>query len=179
LIAEKMDESMILLRHELCWDLTDVVSFHFNKRFNKKNNSSDPFQGLTQKQLSNLDLVTFADRSIYASFRDKFEERLRSFGQERMEAEKDALKCVRERMMEVCRVRVLKASHIKPYGMFQPYGPAFGFIPDPDPAYGRRFEEFDWLCKSMSYTEEKYIDLLREKQKSMKEFDESYEAGDD
>jgi hypothetical protein len=55
-IAERMQESLILLRHKLGWDLKDVLALTKNRRSSR---SRDPqFRTLSDNQMSNLEKLS-------------------------------------------------------------------------------------------------------------------------
>ncbi|XP_063853421.1 galactose-3-O-sulfotransferase 4-like isoform X3 [Scylla paramamosain] len=86
LIAERMDESLILLRHFLCWSLYDVVVFTKNARRNevKKNLDADTLQAL--RELNSADVI------LYEYFLAKHKEAVFAFGETKMKDEVAALR---------------------------------------------------------------------------------------
>ncbi|NWX45020.1 G3ST2 sulfotransferase, partial [Steatornis caripensis] len=95
LISEYFDESMVLLKQMLCWDLDSVVSFPLNIR-----------DSSTKSHLSNTVVQKIKDWNrldweIYTHFNRTFWERIdRDIGRERMQRE---VKALRERQAELAR----------------------------------------------------------------------------
>ncbi|XP_055947504.1 galactosylceramide sulfotransferase-like [Argiope bruennichi] len=81
LVAERMDESLVLLRHLLCWDIDDVVTFKLNAR--------NPIykSNLSETEKEKLLKLNYADALLYNRFVKKFDKEVEAFGRERMEAE--------------------------------------------------------------------------------------------
>ncbi|CAN7949704.1 unnamed protein product, partial [Ixodes hexagonus] len=64
LVAERMDESLILLKNELCWSLNDVIGFQQNVRTSQTLPSRIPDR--VQKAILT---VNFLDVALYRFFR--------------------------------------------------------------------------------------------------------------
>ncbi|XP_027763776.1 galactose-3-O-sulfotransferase 2-like [Empidonax traillii] len=95
LISEYFDESMVLLKEMLCWDLDSVVSFPLNTR----DSSTKSF--LSDSVVEKIKEWNRLDWEIYIHFNRTFWERIdRDIGRERMEREVRAL---RERQAELAR----------------------------------------------------------------------------
>ncbi|KFP20648.1 Galactose-3-O-sulfotransferase 2, partial [Egretta garzetta] len=95
LISEYFDESMVLLKEIMCWDLDSVVSFPLNTR-----DSSTKFP-LSDTIVEKIKEWNRLDWEIYTHFNRTFWERIdRDIGRERMQRE---VKALRERQMELAR----------------------------------------------------------------------------
>ncbi|XP_077514019.1 galactosylceramide sulfotransferase-like isoform X2 [Amblyomma americanum] len=81
MVAERINESLILLRHLLCWDMDDVVVFRLNAR---QNGFRRPMSSKLADELRALNAV---DTLLYEHFLRRFEQRVQAFGWERMEKE--------------------------------------------------------------------------------------------
>ncbi|XP_070826931.1 galactose-3-O-sulfotransferase 2 [Chaetodon trifascialis] len=91
LISEYFDESMILLKHALCWSLEDVVSFKLNSRSEQTRHTLLPNTAEKIKRWNALDW------RIYLHFNTTFWHKVDSLvGQEQMK-------------MELCQLRELQA----------------------------------------------------------------------
>lgn len=95
LISEYFDESMVLLKEMLCWDLDSVVSFPLNSR------DSSTKSRLPDSVVEKLKAWNRLDWEIYTHFNRTFWERLdRLIGRERLRREVRAL---RQRQAELAR----------------------------------------------------------------------------
>uniref|UniRef100_A0A8C9N0M0 Galactose-3-O-sulfotransferase 2 n=1 Tax=Serinus canaria TaxID=9135 RepID=A0A8C9N0M0_SERCA len=95
LISEYFDESMVLLKEMLCWDLDSVVSFPLNSR------DSSTKSLLPDSVVEKLKAWNRLDWEIYTHFNRTFWERIeRHIGRERLRREVRAL---RQRQAELAR----------------------------------------------------------------------------
>nr|XP_053638224.1 galactose-3-O-sulfotransferase 2-like [Cherax quadricarinatus] len=96
MVAERMEESLVLLSHILCWDLKDVVALKFNARTSrfKKKLSSETLKVLRQKLAP--------DYLLYEHFSSRFEELVEDFGKERMASEVSRLQALTKSLMDTC-----------------------------------------------------------------------------
>ncbi|XP_009982554.1 PREDICTED: galactose-3-O-sulfotransferase 2-like, partial [Tauraco erythrolophus] len=95
LISEYFDESMVLLKEMLCWDLDSIVSFPLNIR------DSSTKSRLSDSIVKKIKDWNRLDWEIYTHFNRTFWERIdRDIGRERMRREVQAL---RERRAELAR----------------------------------------------------------------------------
>ncbi|NXS58077.1 G3ST2 sulfotransferase, partial [Brachypteracias leptosomus] len=95
LISEYFDESMVLLKEMLCWDLDSVVSFPLNIR---DSSTKSPLPDTIVEKIKNWNRL---DWEIYTHFNRTFWERIdRDIGRARLEREVTAL---RERRTELAR----------------------------------------------------------------------------
>lgn len=97
LIADYFDESMILLKHTLCWDLDDVIYFKLNSR------SQDTVQTLTPESEEQIKTWCSLDWKLYLHFNQSFWRRIEeTIGLEVLEKEVDHLRARQKELMEVC-----------------------------------------------------------------------------
>ncbi|KAM9312121.1 galactose-3-O-sulfotransferase 4-like [Gastrophryne carolinensis] len=94
LITEYFDESMILLKEELCWELDDVVTFKLNSR----NSSSQ----LEPDEVGKLWAWNNLDWYLYAHFNRTFWEKVERFGRQRMDNEVRRLRERRQQLARFC-----------------------------------------------------------------------------
>jgi len=73
LIHERFEESMILLKEQLCWDFSDIVSMKLNKRPNESKSK------LSDEGRKSLEEYLDADIRLYTHFKHKFEQKIKSF----------------------------------------------------------------------------------------------------
>ncbi|NXC34120.1 G3ST2 sulfotransferase, partial [Campylorhamphus procurvoides] len=97
LISEYFDESMVLLKEMLCWDLDSVVSFPLNTR---DNSTKSPLKDSLVEKIKAWNRL---DWEIYTHFNRTFWERLeRDIGRERLEREVKALRARRAELARTC-----------------------------------------------------------------------------
>lgn len=127
LVSEYFDQSMILLRHALCWPLDAVVSFSLNARQQQPSSNGGmsgswvgkaaagvglkggnkrakvpPNQSLTENQRERLRQWNALDWSLYRAFNRTFWEDVNRFGHTQMEQEVALLRMRREVLARVC-----------------------------------------------------------------------------
>ncbi|NXP76638.1 G3ST2 sulfotransferase, partial [Ramphastos sulfuratus] len=97
LIAEYFDESMILLRHALCWDLDDVVYFKLNSR------SQDTVQTLTPESEEQIKAWCSLDWQLYLHFNHTFWRTIeKTIGLKDLEKEVNHLRMRQKELMQTC-----------------------------------------------------------------------------
>ncbi|KAM9313972.1 galactose-3-O-sulfotransferase 4 [Pholidichthys leucotaenia] len=129
LVSEYFDQSMILLRHALCWPLDAVVSFSLNARQQKPSSTGvmsgswvgkaaaaagvssrggrlqakmAPSLSLTEDQKEKLRQWNALDWYLYKAFNRTFWEEISRFGHAQMEKEITLLRTRREDLARVC-----------------------------------------------------------------------------
>ncbi|KAM9312687.1 galactose-3-O-sulfotransferase 4-like [Gastrophryne carolinensis] len=107
LLAEYFDESMILLKEELCWELDDVVTFKLNSRKSSKQ--------LLPEEVEKLRAWNSLDWYLYTHFNQTFWEKVEQFGKEKMNNEVRRLRERRQQLAELCLedLQPVGAEHIK------------------------------------------------------------------
>ncbi|XP_426689.4 galactose-3-O-sulfotransferase 2 [Gallus gallus] len=97
LISEYFDESMVLLKETLCWDLDSVVSFPLNSR---DSSTRSPLSSITAEKIKAWNRL---DWEIYTHFNRTFWERVeRDIGRERLWREVRALRQRRAELARTC-----------------------------------------------------------------------------
>ncbi|XP_068130162.1 galactose-3-O-sulfotransferase 4 isoform X2 [Hyperolius riggenbachi] len=94
LLVEHFDESMILLKEELCWELDDVVTFKLNIRGSSRQ--------LEKEEVERLRAWNALDWYLYSYFNRTFWEKVEGFGRERMDNEVRQLRERRQQLAELC-----------------------------------------------------------------------------
>ena len=149
MIAEYFSESLVLLKHQLCWDLLDVTSFHLNGRMdNRKYVLSNTTRSLLAEYLKN-------DFLLYNHFKEKFIQKLTAFGFKKLEKEVKSLNNLNENIFKACKLKAEANIYLK--GDQKWYGPPFlvGFNVN---------KSRHSNCKLMTMSGLKYIERIREKQ---------------
>ncbi|NXP48280.1 G3ST2 sulfotransferase, partial [Heliornis fulica] len=97
LIADYFDESMVLLKHMLCWDLDDVIYFKLNSR------SQDTVQTLTPESEERIKAWCSLDWKLYLHFNQTFWRRIEeTIGFEELEKEVNHLRMRQKELMGTC-----------------------------------------------------------------------------
>ncbi|KAM9359101.1 uncharacterized protein gal3st2 [Symphorus nematophorus] len=97
LISEYFDESMILLKHALCWSLEDVVSFKLNSRSERTRHTLSPNTAEKIKRWNALDW------RIYLHFNNTFWHKVDTLvGQEQMKREVSQLRELQAMLANTC-----------------------------------------------------------------------------
>ncbi|XP_077496169.1 galactosylceramide sulfotransferase-like [Amblyomma americanum] len=97
LVADLMDESLVLLKHALCWTTKDVVSFQQNARTSQFLPSRIP-----DKARRAILTANYADVALYGFFKSKLLDAIAAFGVDRMKEEVFALRKARMAMYGDC-----------------------------------------------------------------------------
>ncbi|XP_042220409.1 galactose-3-O-sulfotransferase 4-like isoform X2 [Homarus americanus] len=149
MISEYMDESLVLLRHLLCWSLHDVVVFAKNARRQEVKPTLEP------RTLQALRELNSADVLLYNHFVAKHRRSVYEFGVQRMANEVSALRSLRDEYYEVCGAREVKGrdSSLK----FKEYsGLVSGYV---------TANNSDQNCLMLSMPELPLVDTIRRRQK--------------
>ncbi|XP_053177195.1 galactose-3-O-sulfotransferase 2 [Scomber japonicus] len=97
LISEYFDESMVLLKHALCWSLDDVVSFKLNSRSER---TRHPLSPNTAEKIKGWNAL---DWKIYLHFNTTFWHKVDSLvGQEQMKREVSQLRELQTKLASTC-----------------------------------------------------------------------------
>lgn len=97
LLSEYFDESMILLRHALCWSLHDVASFKLNRRSDR---SRHKFSPETADKIMKWNAL---DWQIYLHFNATFWHKLDTvIGRQQLEKEVSELRALQTQLAGIC-----------------------------------------------------------------------------
>ncbi|KAK2708933.1 hypothetical protein QYM36_014531 [Artemia franciscana] len=96
MITEKMEESIVLLKHLLCWEYKDLVFLKLNARHDS---TKIKLSARQEKLLKNW---LKADSLLYSKFRKIFDEKVEKFGYEKMEEEKRKLSSTIDQIVQRC-----------------------------------------------------------------------------
>lgn len=97
LISEYFDESMVLLRHALCWTLEDVVSFRLNSR------SKESRQPLSAEMIERVKRWSSLDWRLYQHFNASFWRQIDTLlGPAKLQEEVELLRARRAALEKAC-----------------------------------------------------------------------------
>lgn len=158
LIQERMSESLILLRHMLCWSMMDVVTFRHNSRADAFN--PPPDLGLTEQSRQILVNLNRADQMMYDHFNAKFDSIVKAFGEERMRQEVNELEQLTNQLYSECVESTEVMNNIPGMGNHKESKlwqnrKAVGMVTRPNASR---------LCHQLTSSELSYTDSLRRKQ---------------
>ncbi|XP_054849398.1 galactose-3-O-sulfotransferase 4 [Eublepharis macularius] len=158
LVTEHMDESLVLLRHALCWTLDDVVAFRHNLRSPESVCTLEPSHAARLRAWNNLDW------HLYTHFNRTFWARVERFGYARMAREMTMLQKRRAELMQHCLQGGgplgpgdIADEHVRPFQFGQ--APILGYAVQPSLA-----PEEQKVCQRMAMPELQYKDFLDAKQ---------------
>ncbi|XP_071549599.1 galactosylceramide sulfotransferase-like isoform X2 [Panulirus ornatus] len=144
MVADRMEESLVLMSHLLCWNLTDVLVLKVNARSLKFKRSMSPEvrEVLTHKLAS--------DYLVYDHFVRRFDELVHDFGRERMAGEVARLRLLTDQLTKTCGF-VKKESSMM----------AGAERPSSNMVDGYKAESGNSRCTQYTRTELSFINLLR------------------
>ncbi|XP_045120910.1 galactose-3-O-sulfotransferase 4-like isoform X2 [Portunus trituberculatus] len=148
LVAERMDESLVLLAKYLCWELRDVLVLQINSLRDKFKSSisEESRQALLQRLAP--------DYLLYNHFLERFDQQVEAFGRRRMAAEVARLRELMALLVTTCNFVRKEASDLT--GRQKPWSPKVdGFVA------ARGGEE----CQPFTISNPIFLDLLKEKQR--------------
>ncbi|XP_069972077.1 galactose-3-O-sulfotransferase 3 [Penaeus vannamei] len=96
MVAERFDESLVLLKHLMCWNTEDVV--YLKAKIRKPTYRAK----LSEAQKERLRQLNRQDVILYKFFRAIFEERVKAFGEERMQREVEELRHANAQLTKDC-----------------------------------------------------------------------------
>ncbi|XP_067395144.1 galactose-3-O-sulfotransferase 2-like, partial [Emydura macquarii macquarii] len=97
LLADYFDESMVLLKNALCWNLDDVVYFKLNSR------SEDSIQSMTPESKEKVKEWCSLDWKLYQHFNRTFWRRIQeTIGLKKLDQEVNLLRRRQKELMELC-----------------------------------------------------------------------------
>ncbi|KAL1433682.1 hypothetical protein MTO96_012220 [Rhipicephalus appendiculatus] len=109
MLADRLDESLILLKHLLCWNTSDMAALKINSRYSafKEHLSNE-----TKEQLLRLNS---ADWQLYQYFAKVFDDKVKAFGVERMAAEVKELRAKQKEYYNRCVMAEGSTEKLSPY----------------------------------------------------------------
>ncbi|KAG1681838.1 Galactosylceramide sulfotransferase [Nymphon striatum] len=107
MIMERFDESLILLKHIMCWSMTDIVYLKHNVRIQTKTVK------MSEKIVKNVKEANSGDQKLYQFFLKKLEIKIDEFGKDRMKREVDELLQLNSEMFNLCVTKAVLNAYIK------------------------------------------------------------------
>ncbi|GAB6033610.1 hypothetical protein CHUAL_013673 [Chamberlinius hualienensis] len=150
MIAERLPESLILLKHLLCWSTFDIIIFHHNSRQNQ-------FKKIITDELEmGIQYWNAADKYLYDYFYAILEEKIENFGIDKMNEEVIELQDATDYWYEYCVTAELDKKNLT--GSNRVYSPqVLGF---------QIKHEDDKICQDLTKAELQFTDELRKKLKT-------------
>ncbi|GAB6033611.1 hypothetical protein CHUAL_013674 [Chamberlinius hualienensis] len=151
MIAERLPESLILLKHLLSWRTIDIVIFNHNSRQNK-------FKKIITEELeTGIQYWNAADKYLYDYFYAILEEKIENFGIDKMNEEVIELQVATDYWYEYCVTAELDKKNLT--GSNRVYSPqVLGF---------QIKHEDDKICQDLTKAE---LQFTKELQKKMKTY---------
>ena len=146
LIAEKMEESLILMKNLFCWTMNDIRYFKLNEREEKsKSNMSENTRKKLKKWL-------WADYLLYNYFVQKMDDSIKQFGIESMKSEVSALKLANLKLKTDCHQTYTNNTDLQGTVLYMASDAVKGLSLDPD-------------CILYAISEPYFFKLIRAKQR--------------
>jgi len=139
LLTDFFDESLIMMKHLLCWDWDDIVYIKFKMRTDDSKAEVNPDLAKKIKDWNN------ADFQLYDHFNKTFWRRVDAFGRERMDIELESFRTEQKKAEELC---------IESYQPFKKKPWILGAKLRPKPSD---------FCKHLAWSETVYGEFLRDK----------------
>ncbi len=150
LIAERFDESMLLLRDFLCLNFEDVTYLKLNSRQKSAKSS------LSDVARRNLASWLWADYALYDHFKAKFERRLRDYGDEDMKRDLRILNEANRNVKSKCGLKKSNNDNVAKNSEYKLWGKnMIGYTVD---------NNGDAFCNDYGISENAFIDELRRTQ---------------
>ncbi|KAK8774143.1 hypothetical protein V5799_011313 [Amblyomma americanum] len=109
MLAERLDESLVLLKHLLCWNTTDMVALKINSRYSAY---KEKLSNETKQRILNLNSV---DWQLYEHFAKVFDDRVKAFGEDRMAEEVEELRAAQKEYYDRCVMAEGSMEKMSPY----------------------------------------------------------------
>lgn len=146
LVAEYFDESMILLKELLCWPMKYVTYLRHNAR------RVETKLQLTPEVIHRLEKLNGLDMLLYKHFLNRFREKIKQFGEERMQQEVRQLRRVNSELENFCIDKTIHA--------FQRRGP-FHLFSDQVEDLTLKLHSKNRTCNSLARSELSFSSQLK------------------
>jgi len=150
MIAEMLEESLVLLAQHLCWPLEWVAYISHNVR------KPDTKALLSEKEKSILSQYQQGDELLYKEFKNILSKKVEVFGRKQMKEDIKTLRKINANMSKSCKLKSNVNEIIK-------FGDEYN--PTSSQVYGYKPESNDMQCKLLSMGEIQALKFLRRIQK--------------
>ncbi|XP_068227595.1 galactosylceramide sulfotransferase-like [Palaemon carinicauda] len=150
MVAERMEESLILMSRLLCWNITDVLVLKINARMSDfKKEINEKTKGLLRRKLA-------PDYLIYNFFSQKLDKLVERYGRKRMAEDVSKLRKATEKLRTECGFEQRASQNMT--GLNKPWSPQVS---------GYQSQSKSIVCQLMSFSEISFMHELRERQMSL------------
>lgn len=139
MIADRMEESLILLQRLLCWSINDVIAFRHNARY------GSALSSITNEVKEKIRLFNVADELLYKHFSAKLDTMIEAFGRKKMRKETAKLRNASTTVYQKCVGNTPSKDLVVRY---------------------RKTQKMNKYCQDFVISELPYTELLRQKQLS-------------
>ncbi|XP_064464300.1 galactosylceramide sulfotransferase-like [Ornithodoros turicata] len=147
MVADRLDESLILFKHLACWTTEDIVAFKVNSRMD------DYKVPMTPHVRERLRALNHVDQKLYEHFSTVLDEKVRTFGVRQMAEEVRELRTLREKYHDLCvEAEVGLSTLTKGVGK---------------QALGFKLKDDSERCRHMTMTGMQLHELIRDRQKKL------------
>lgn len=154
MIAELFDESLILLKHMLCWSMEDILYLVHNRRM--MDAEKTPYYNETSEKIREYNQ---ADQMLYDYFLRKLNDAIDKFGRERMAQEVEELKTWNKVWYDHCVGKISESNKNVPTDNRAYSSKVYSFVLKDKPVAR--------ICTNLAMVEIPYTHKLIEKQKQM------------
>jgi hypothetical protein len=149
MIADRMEESLILLQHLLCWTRNDMITFQHNVR------NVDVSRNLPSTLQQKIRSLSKADELLYKYFSDKLTRHTKAFGQSEMEKQIISLQRATKLVYDRCVKKEVPMRDIESSKFLWYSQRVLGY---------QLKDNADKKCQDLTTSELLYIELLKKKQ---------------
>ena len=148
MIAEELEESLVLLGQSLCWPLANLTSLRLNAR------APALVSNLTSESRARLKQWLWADYALYDHFKERLEERKQELGVDKLREGVKGLRKMNEVVEQECVVRKVRGARWLPEE-FRPWS---------KDVMGFKVREERGDCRYFAMAEVHFIDTVRQEQ---------------
>ncbi|XP_069171309.1 galactosylceramide sulfotransferase [Procambarus clarkii] len=147
MVAERFDESLVLLKNLMCWETEDITYLTINHRDKIRKTN------ISEETRENLQRLNHADVQLYDFFYQIFERKVEEFGKKKMNHELQELRAANKRLEKACVVQNNNSTMAKNMNWFSIVKKVAVNADDPN-------------CVDLVKTELSFLDEVRERQRA-------------
>ncbi|XP_068221084.1 galactosylceramide sulfotransferase-like [Palaemon carinicauda] len=148
MIAERFDESLILLKDLMCWSTEDIAYVKLNFR------SKDTSPSMPLRTKLRLRKLNYPDAILYDYFRGVFNQKVKDFGREKMRLEVQELREANARLFSECLSNELEEWDVETNSRWENRNIS-----------GWKIKNYSTKCRLLVMPETTLTDVLRKRQK--------------